>query len=340
MNAFTNYLEKLGSNFLVAAMVPSLAFVLTGILVFDSILHIGEAFKDPQGTYQLVGFGLLGFVITVIIGFTLTALNTFILKMFEGYVTPFPVRFLYSISRRIHRKRAIALKSTRNDLENQIRDLEDHHPEAAVELETLRAKYYKAASNYDLNYPENEEHILPTRFGNTLKASENYPAERYGFDGVQLWPRLVHAIPVEYRASIDSARNELSFLVNMSILSICFSLVCVLALFYVMWVSPVTTDPASYLAFLSKATKYLIAAAVGFLSCGFFYNASIFAVSSFGLVIRSAFDLFRLDLLKKLNMERPKNSIEEFDTWYNLNELLVLGGHSLTFQQLNYREKE
>jgi hypothetical protein len=145
---------------------------------------------------------------------------------------------------------------------------------------------------------------------------------------------------VEYRASIDSARNELSFLVNMSILSICFSMVCVLALFYVMWVSPVTADPASYLAFLSKATKYLIAAAVGFLSCGFFYNASIFAVSSFGLVIRSAFDLFRLDLLKKLNMDRPKNSIEEFDTWYNLNELLVLGGHSLTFQQLNYREKE
>ena len=84
MGVFTNYLEKLGSNFLVAAMVPSLALVVACIFVFDPILQVAEAFTNPTGTPQLVSFGVVVFILTVIIGFTLTALNTFILKMFEG----------------------------------------------------------------------------------------------------------------------------------------------------------------------------------------------------------------------------------------------------------------
>src|ERR1044071_66874 len=104
MNAFTNYLEKLGSNFIVSAMVPSLTLVIASILVFDPILNTGTVFKDPQGIYQLVGFGPIVFIVTVIVGFTLTSLNTYILKMFEGYVTPFPIRVLYSLRKRAHQQ--------------------------------------------------------------------------------------------------------------------------------------------------------------------------------------------------------------------------------------------
>jgi hypothetical protein len=100
MNAFTNYLEKLGSNFIVSAMVPSLTLVVASLLVFDPILNIGTIFKDPQDVYQLVGFGPIILIVTIIIGFTLTSLNTYILKMFEGYVIPLPIRFLYSIRKR------------------------------------------------------------------------------------------------------------------------------------------------------------------------------------------------------------------------------------------------
>lgn len=341
LNAFTNYLEKLGNNFLVASMVPSLALIVSSLMMFDPILEVSSTFKDAQVTYQSVRFVLILFIITVIIGYTLTALNTFILKMFEGYVTPFPVRFLYTINRQIHRRKAFDLKAKRDELEVAILEMEERNPEWETKLENLRSEYYKAASKYDLNYPESPEQILPTRFGNTLKAAENYPGERYGFEGVQLWPRLLHVIPPEYKQNIDGARNELSFLVNMSILSMIFSTLCICAFFYSMW----STDLGSgglmnYLAFMSIATKYLIAAAAGFLSCGFFYNASIFSVSSFGLMIRSAFDLFRLDLLKKLELVRPNDSIQEFETWSILNELIVLGSHSLTFQKLDYRPEE
>ena len=39
---------------------------------------------------------------------------------------------------------------------------------------------------------------------------------------------------------------------------------------------------------------------------------------------------------RQYELVRPKDSIEEFDTWFNLNELILLGSHSLTFQKLTY----
>lgn len=344
MNAFTNYLEKLGSNFLVAAMVPALALILAGMLVFDPILHIGSIFKDAQSTVSLVGLGTIVSVLTIIVGFTLTALNTFILKMFEGYVIPFPMRFLYSLRKRSHQHRAHQLMDRCQRLENEIRELEKrlaNRPDLREEIEQLKDEHYRIAGDYDLMYPQDLGDILPTRFGNTLKAAENYSGERYGFDGVHFWPRLVYVIPAEYRVSIDAVRNELSFLVNMSMLSAVFALLCIPAIFYSMWeINTVQLGPSAYLQFLKQVWPYFVAMTVGLISSVFFYNASLFSVGSFGLVIRSSYDLFRLDLLKKLGLERPKDSTEEHSIWYKLNELIVLGNHSLTYEELHYREKE
>jgi hypothetical protein len=343
MNSFTNYLEKLGSNFLVAAMVPSLALVITSILMFDPILHIAKLFKDVHGAYKLIGFGPIIFISTVIIGFTLTALNTFILKMFEGYVVFPPLQFLYNLSRKIHRTRARKMVADRDDLKLQVLQMQKDYkrdPTLRSKLNKLQEKYYFVTATYDQTYPQSEDDILPTRFGNTLKAAENYSGERYGLDSVNFFPRLVQVIPSDYKASIDATRNELSFLVNMSVLSVVFSMLCIVAFFYVMWTVDIKVGAEGYVLFIDKAARYLIAAAVGFVSGGFFYNASIFSVSSFGLMIRSSFDLFRLDLLKKLGLERPKDYGEEFNTWYSLNELVVLGGHSVHFTDLKYHPED
>ncbi|HEX5838744.1 MAG TPA: hypothetical protein VFY26_13005 [Anaerolineales bacterium] len=343
MGVFTNYLERLGSNFLVSAMIPSLALVVACILVFDPILNIAVAFIDPKGTPQLVSFSVIVFIFTVIIGFTLTALNTYILKLFEGYVPFFPFGALFARRRNAHLQKARSLLEERDRLKNWILQLENnaHIVGQKLNVEDLLVQYYKAVSDYDLAYPKDLSDVLPTRFGNTLKAAENYPGERYGFDGVHFWPRLVQVIPGEYKSNIDNVRNELSFLVNMSILSMLFCAFCMLAIVHSMWTSPgAGTDPSVFFEFMGKAGRYFLAAFGGFYLCRFFYNASIFSVGSFGLVIRSAFDLFRLDLLKKLGLEQPVNSIKEFETWQSLNELIVLGSHSLTFTKLDYRKEE
>jgi len=344
MNSFTNYLEKLGSNFLVSAMIPSLALVIASILMFDPILHIAAAFKDPEGTPQLISLGLIVFILTVIIGFTLTALNTYILKMFEGYIIFPPIKFLYNKTLRIHRQKARNLMTQRESLKKEYQHLiasVESDPSLVDQLDAVLDEHQRVASQYDQDYPANLNDVLPTQFGNTLRAAEDHALQRYGFDGPTLWPRLTHVIPDSYKATIDSTRNELSFLVNMSILSFIFSILCFLAIFHVMANTHVVSgNLAVFLAFAGVVAKYFIAAAFGLVCFGFFYNASIISLSSFALTIRASFDLFRLNLLKQLELIRPKNFDEEFDTWSNLNELITLGDQSITFKGFVYRKEE
>jgi hypothetical protein len=347
MNAFTNYLEKMGSNFLVAALVPSLAFVVAVFFLFDPIANIAQAFDSKGGIYQLVGFSLVIFILTVIIGFTLTALNTYILKIFEGYEILFPLHIMYMDSWRKHKLNAHRLRLHRDRLKTVIRKREEEENgsylrrEQDPELNNLIEKYYQTVSEYQSSYPENPADILPTAFGNSLKAAENYPGERYGLDGIHFWPRLVDVIPTDYKLSIDNVRNELSFLVNMSILSFIFSIVCIPGMGFSLYkLSAESGSVITFLTVILELGKYFIAAALGIASCTLFYKASIYSVSSFGLMIRSSFDLFRMDLLKKLGVERPRDSIEEFERWQELNELVVLGSHSLTFTKIDYSKEE
>lgn len=344
MNIFTNYIEKLGNNFLVSAMIPSLALVVSSILMFDPILHVAAAFKNPHDTPRLIGFGLIIFILTVIIGFTLTALNTYILKIFEGYIIFPPVRFLYNKGLRIHRQKARNLMAQCESLEKEyyhLKKLAANNPLLEERLGKILDEHYRVASEYDQSYPANLDDVLPTRFGNTLRAAENHATQRYGFDGVAFWPRLIHVIPDSYKATIDSTRNELSFLVNMSILSLAFSFLCVLAIFHAMGTTTVVSANVAVFGMLvGSVLKYLIAAAAGMILFSFFYNASIISLGTFTLTIRSSFDLFRLDLLRKFELVRPRSFDKEFDTWLNLNELIILGNRSLTFQKFSYRKEE
>jgi hypothetical protein len=344
MNVFTNYLEKLGSNFLVSAMIPSLALVVTSILVFDPIFHATTLFDEQGSIYQLVGSGLLLFILIVIIGFTLTALNTYVLKLFEGYAFFHRVPLIRKRLLRSHQIKANNLLVKRDTLKKRIRKLEqsaNKSPRTQNLVRKLREDYYSVSSEYDHSYPSNPDEILPTQFGNILKASEQYPGARYGLDGVEFWPRLIHVIPKEYQQTLDNSRNELSFLVNMSILSLLFYLTCIVAVFYSLYISPVDfSKPELFFGMAGITLRYVIAAALAFVCNVFFYKAAIYSVSSFGLIIRSAYDLFRLDLLKKYKLKLPENSREEFFAWKDLNEFVVLGKHSLTFEQLEYHMED
>lgn len=201
----------------------------------------------------------------------------------------------------------------------------------------LRRQYYLVVADYDHAYPPSQDEILPTRFGNSLKASESYPNTRYGIDGVEFWPRLIHVIPPEYQQSIDGTRNELSFLVNMSILAVGFFLLCVFAILYT-FIGPsleTSTSPPEFVGF-GDAIRFSLAGLLALAMNIGFNRASVYSVGAFGMMVRSAYDLFRLDLLEKFRLEIPDNSVEEFFVWKNLTELLVLGTKSLEFEPLEY----
>jgi hypothetical protein len=52
---------------------------------------------------------------------------------------------------------------------------------------------------------------------------------------------------------------------------------------------------------------------------------AIGAANSLGQVIRSSYDLHRLDLLKELKLEFPVNTVEERDRWAVYSRLCLYG---------------
>ncbi|MBK9210800.1 MAG: hypothetical protein IPL71_21975 [Anaerolineales bacterium] len=125
------------------------------------------------------------------------------------------------------------------------------------------------------------------------QASGSMLSDTLWIDAVEFWPRLLQVIPPTYRQSIEEARNELSFLVNMSSLSFVLFVLCLLAILGNA-PSPGTSDLMSVLL---NSLRYVTAGVLSLASIWFFNRAALFSVGAFGAMIRSAYDLFRLDLL-------------------------------------------
>jgi hypothetical protein len=333
VDTLDKYLDKFGSNFLVASMIPSLGLVIACIIVFDPILHVSSAFQTNTGIYKLLGVSLLVTVPTVIVGYTLTALNTFILKFFEGYV--FFHRFPFMRSG--YARQANRLIEERENLRNDIQLIVNKKRRSKADQQTLDAlesKYYSLVTNYDQHYPPPHAGIMTTKFGNILKASESYAGTRYGIDAVQFWPRLWHVIPTSYQQTIENARNELSFLVNMSTLSVVFFTFCILSIL-------INTPGFRVLdIFLTNSIRYILAGSLAMLSNRFFNRAALLSVVEYGMIVRSAYDLFRLDLLAQFHVKQPRNSAEEFRIWRNLGQLIALGQEATNFSTLRYQNKK
>jgi hypothetical protein len=122
----------------------------------------------------------------------------------------------------------------------------------------------------------------------------------------------------------------------MSTLSIVFYLLCILA---ILSEAPLQGTSPNWIAVFDEAARYILAAGLALLVNIFFNKAAIFAVGDFGMVIRSAYDLFRMDLLGQFRLEQPENSGKEFELWQNLGELIVLGQDSLDLKHMEHKIK-
>jgi hypothetical protein len=241
--------------------------------------------------------------------------------------------------RNAHAKKANRLIKQREVLRDQIELLNRKKKKSAEDeqsLEALRTAYDTLVATYDQIYPPPHAGIMPTKFGNILKASEAYSGTRYGIDAVEFWPRLLHVIPSSYKQTIDEARNELSFLVNMSALSVVFYLLCILAILG----SAPSPSSANWSKVFENSLRYMLSGGFGLFLNWFFNRAAIFSVADYGMVLRSSYDLFRLDLLEHFRLRSPKDSVEEFQMWKNLRELFVLGQESIEFRPLKYEKRD
>lgn len=165
-------------------------------------------------------------------------------------------------------------------------------------------------------YPDKRALILPTRLGNVIRSFEYYSHREYGIDSQEIWPRLAAVIPEDYAVYIDDTKTTFDFMMNSSLLSAVLSF-CIL-IGGLVYPAPFIS-PAIAIWWLLKIVSLAVLSY-------FFYRLSINRANSWGLLVKSAFDLFRWDLLKKLGYSQlPKERNEERKLWTEISRQAIYG---------------
>jgi hypothetical protein len=148
-----------------------------------------------------------------------------------------------------------------------------------------------------LYYPPSPAAIVPTRFGNILRAAEYYPFTRYRMDGSALWPRLRLVLTEPLAGALQDAKAKVDLLLNLASLAIVFTLG---------W--------EIYLATQQRWVAFSLAS-LGWILVFLAHRAATASLIPYTELIRTAYDTHRLDLMAKLTSRKPTSFKQEGDLW-------------------------
>src|ERR1700736_4646489 len=153
--------------------------------------------------------------------------------------------------------------------------------------------------------------VAPTRIGNAAEAVRGYALSRYGMNLDFFWPRLQKAVQArsDFYKTLQDAKTQLDFTVSLFWLT-----VASIALWIVL------------LPFLSRTWLPLISVGlIGPALAFMWYRMAAQNYRSFGDLLRSCIDLFRLELLTDLKVPFPQDSQVEVQLWDRVNRWISYG---------------
>jgi hypothetical protein len=324
----------LGAFFPTALFVLFAWLFLTPLIPTDWVFFAPLKALDPQ--WQLAALTILAIILSGI----LNNLNISIIRLYEGYrwqntsiggwFTERQESRRAALQGRYNRLQPLASSLWRST--NQQRDkaaLKERNAEyqaaCAEHYRLLQQSYNAVLREWNLlgaklanNYPRIQG-VLPTRLGNVLRSSEEYPLYQYGMDGITLWPRLVGVIEEKYFSSLDAARIPLDFMVNSSFLS---SLLAGLLLIVGLFNPVLISDWAMWHRYL----PWIIQIAVLIVISYFFYLGAVAQASAWGNKFKGAFDLYKSKLLSELGYSHDVSTrAAEYNTWNLISRQMVYG---------------
>jgi hypothetical protein len=193
--------------------------------------------------------------------------------------------------------------------------------EAFTELDryqTLRLKLLK-------QMPSMVGDVLPTRFGNAIRAFEVYPRDIYGADGVAIWLRLASVMPKQFADQIQDTRSQIDFLINCCFFSAIIAFLGLSRTIYsASWHDLDLYTTTGVHAFISSIDKFwLWWAAGGAVATYVFYRWAVTCVPAWGDLVMSAFDCYLPELAGQLGFELPTTEAERLRFWTTFSLQLI-----------------
>ncbi len=241
-------------------------------------------------------------------------LNTPIIRFYEGY--PWRHSWLGKWKTERYQQQFTAAQARANGMRTLLRTLTDKHEH----YQDILREWNQIQRHLNAMFPGKRDLVLPTRLGNVIRSQEHYSDLQYSIDAITLWPRLIASIPKDYIAALDDAKVALDFMLNSSLLSAILALAALSAgLFYPPALPVWDTTWALWLPWLFS---WIAFALLSYL----FYLGAISRASAWGALVKSAFDLYRWDLLKQLGYTQPPATPqEERKLWQNISRQMIYG---------------
>ena len=173
--------------------------------------------------------------------------------------------------------------------------------------------------------PKDIERVGATDLANTLALAEEYPFERYAIDTALFWPRLSAEIEPEKLDGLQSSFGALNGLLNLALLIFLFAVeLIIVGVAIVLDLTPRAAAPL----LLSKWSLVILLFAAGLVSIAAAYGAYRAAVGSaraVGNAMRTAFDYYRGNVLRRFNLKMPNDIEEERVVWLKLSAFIRRG---------------
>lgn len=309
-------LPKLADRaFILGFFLPSLLFALA---VLSLLIHHTPARTVLGKLTDEKNLGTAAFLLVAVwcIGVLMLVINLPLYRLLEGYSWP--------VSRRKRwREGYIAewrkLENALDDFAKQWKREGDRFPNAAIE------QYTRLKQEAVRRFPSAEADVMPTAFGNAIRAFEVYPRDVYGADGVPMWLRLSSVIPKPLLEATQDARSQIDFLVNCSFFG---AVVAVIAIgdfvgdaAWRIVVSPPLagwSDVIRGLRWVSLGSSLVASVlAVGF------YRWSVSRIPAWGDLVMAAFDCGLPALAAQLGFELPPTAQQREKFWREFSQMLV-----------------
>lgn len=290
----TKFLEgltgKLAEQWVASLLTPAFAFWLGGLLAWVQKFgwdDLQQQFAKLVDPLQVaVLIGILLIITTS--AFAIQRLDLAILRFFEGYWHPWfnPIR-RWLIKQQ--RKQIDRLNKQWETLQRK----QDQTRLTAEEREELITIDYQLRQ-----FPDQADRLMPTRLGNILRAAESKPGDKYGLDAIICWSRLWLVLPDGVKKELQEARADLNTAARIWLWGILFLIWSIWA----WWAIP-----------------------VGLIVAWFAYGWMLESSVTYGDLLESAFDLYRLELYKSLHFSLPQSPAEEREVGKQLTEYLWRG---------------
>jgi hypothetical protein len=276
----------------VAVFLVSAIGIATGFNLWPSLIPTLQTNLLVQTTVIVL--------VTWLLATTLVVSNRSILQLLEGYGDYNPLKLIRRQYRRYDELTA--------QLARLVREYEDCRHNGRPFPQDSQADLSNKQREFAEHFPGEREWVLPTAFGNTIRAFESYSYVMYGVDPIMAWNRLLAVIPKDFRDLIDSAKAQMDFWVNLWVLSfLCIVEFVALAI----WTR---SSAAVHLIWIPLVAVLVILLA---------QERARGAAFAWGDLVKSSFDVYLPKLREQFALPADSDRETEHQLWRALNRAIL-----------------